>query len=340
VWRGSPTVNAAETRNFARLAPILAALEVMGHEVVPVLYDDAIASDVVELLASFDAALVWVDPISGDADRIVLDQALREVASRGTWVSAHPDTILKMGTKEVLYTTRGLSWGGDTRMYETINDFRERFPESLAESQVRVVKQNRGNGGSGVWKVTRIDPDGGVVRVQHAAPRDDVAEDLPLNEFFDRCTPYFAGRGKLIDQAFAQRLPEGLIRAYLVERDVVGFARQRPMSARDDPATPSPTQVFGMPSAKTMYHPRHPEFSPLRLQLEQEWVPGLCRLVGLRDQDLPVLWDADFLYGPQSDEGVDSYMLCEINVSSVIPFPPDAPDKVASAVERRLRTRA
>ena len=36
---------------------------------------------------------------------------------------------------------------------------------------------------------------------------------------------------------------------------------------------------------------------------------------------LPVLWDADFLYGPRTASGDDTYVLCEINVSSVIPFP-------------------
>jgi hypothetical protein len=65
----------------------------------------------------------------------------------------------------------------------------------------------------------------------------------------------------------------------------------------------------------------------------------LCEVVGLHDGDLPVLWDADFLYGPRTEDGDDTYMLCEINVSSIIPFPPDAPAKVAGAVARRLRPR-
>ena len=33
---------------------------------------------------------------------------LREVATAGVWVSAHPDVILKMGVKSVLYRTREL----------------------------------------------------------------------------------------------------------------------------------------------------------------------------------------------------------------------------------------
>ena len=55
-----------------------------------------------------------------------------------------------------------------------------------------------------------------------------------------------------------------------------------------------------------------------------------------RSADLPILWDADFLYGPRDNRGEDTYMLCEINVSSVIPFPDAAPAKVATAVRRRV----
>jgi hypothetical protein len=33
---------------------------------------------------------------------------------------------------------------------------------------------------------------------------------------------------------------------------------------------------------------------------------------------LPIIWDADFLYGPRSASGKDTYVLCEINVSSVL----------------------
>ena len=84
-----------------------------------------------------------------------------------------------------------------------------------------------------------------------------------------------------------------------------------------------------------MYAADQPEFRALRERLEREWVPQLCRLVDIHDADLPVLWDADFLLGPRTDDGADTYMLCEINVNSVIPFPDGAPLKVAQAVKRR-----
>ena len=40
---------------------------------------------------------------------------------------------------------------------------------------------------------------------------------------------------------------------------------------------------------------------------------------------LPIIWDADFLYGPRTALGEDTYVLCEINVSSVFAIPDQAP---------------
>ena len=334
VWRGDRDTPVAQTRNHDRLAPILAALTEVGLAVEPLLYRED-AANFTEYLTGFDGVLVWVDPISGADDRTLLDALLREIAAQGTWVSAHPDTILKMGTKEVLYRTRNLGWGAETRLYSSVDEFRNGFPASLTRGQARVLKQNRGNGGIGVWKVTALGPDPELVRVQHAAPRDDTTEDVTLVEFMDSWSPYLDGPGTLIDQPFAPRLAEGMIRAYLVEREVVGFARQQPIPPSVDPNAPAPDRVLGMPSAKTMSDAAAPEYRALRAHLEREWVPEMCRVLGITDDELPLLWDADFLYGPHTKSGADTYMLCEINVSSVLPFPPGAPTNVAVAAKRR-----
>jgi hypothetical protein len=90
--------------------------------------------------------------------------------ARGPWVSAHPDVILKMGVKEVLHRTKHLGWGADTHLYRSAPEFRRAFPERLSTGP-RVLKQNRGNGGQGVWKVELVAEAGGtdpLVRVLHA----------------------------------------------------------------------------------------------------------------------------------------------------------------------------
>ena len=55
-------------------------------------------------------------------------------------------------------------------------------------------------------------------------------------------------------------------------------------------------------------------------------------------RSLPIIWDADFLYGPRTAAGEDTYVLCEINVSSVFPFPEQAPAAIARLAMARLRS--
>ena len=52
-------------------------------------------------------------------------------------------------------------------------------------------------------------------------------------------------------------------------------------------------------------------------------------LLELGTQELPMIWDADFLYGPKDLDGHDTYVLCEINISAVWPYPTQASAKIA-----------
>jgi hypothetical protein len=51
---------------------------------------------------------------------------------------------------------------------------------------------------------------------------------------------------------------------------------------------------------------------------------------------LPVIWDADFLFGPRDETGADTYVLCEINASSCFAIPDQAPAAIALTVRGRL----
>jgi hypothetical protein len=184
VFRGDQRLLDAATLDGTRLAPIVSALEAVGIEPRPCAFSEARLDDARHDLDGIDGVLVWVDPVAGSADRSVLDALLRDVAQRGAWVSAHPDVILRMGTKQVLYDTRELGWG-----------------------------------------------------------------------------------------------------------------------------------------------------------METDWVPAMQTLVDVDDDQLPVLWDADFLFGDRDADGTDRYVLCEINVSAVTPFPPEAPNKVAQAALAMIRPR-
>lgn len=125
----------------------------VGLTAEPAVYSEEAADEVRDQLLGVDGVLVWVDPVTGTKDRSRVDAILRQVAAGGVWVSAHPDVIAKIGTKEVLYRTRKLGWGSDVHLYSTVAEFSEVFPARLAAGGARVLKQDRGNGGIGVWKV-------------------------------------------------------------------------------------------------------------------------------------------------------------------------------------------
>src|SRR5512146_1164941 len=119
LWRGDAEARQAATPRNNRFHCIFEELAALGIAAEPAVYDEAFAAAVRDQLLAADGVLVWVDPIHHGKTRAALDPLLREVAARGPWVSAHPDVILKMGVKEVLYRTKHLGWGADTHLYRT-----------------------------------------------------------------------------------------------------------------------------------------------------------------------------------------------------------------------------
>jgi len=153
LWRGDREARRTATPQNNRYHRIFEELAVLDIHAEPAVFDEEFADEVREQLLATDAVLVWVDPISRGKTRTVLDAVLRDVAARKPWISAHPDVIVKMGVKEVLHRTKHLGWGTDTHLYRSAVDFRTAFPSRLQSAGPRVLKQNRGNDGQGVWKV-------------------------------------------------------------------------------------------------------------------------------------------------------------------------------------------
>lgn len=313
-----------------RLQPLLLAFDGRGVDAEPVVYSEEWHDAVRARLLYFDGILVWVDPITDGRDRSRLDPMLSEVASQGVWLSAHPDVIRKMGTKEILYRTRHLGWGTDTHLYRTCQELEIEFPQRIAGEGARVLKQCRGNGGIGTWLVqcdgARTGADADLLVWVQEATRNSVREEMRLGEFMLRCQPYFCAGGGLIDQRLATRASEGMIRCYLVHDRVVGFSTQRP--ARD--------RSFAMAREKTFYTESESQFVTLRREMQDHWVPQMQEILALDTRSLPVIWDADFLLGPRTERGEDTYVLCEINVSSVNPFPEPAMPRIAEAAALRV----
>jgi hypothetical protein len=336
LWRGDRTVGSRSERAEERLGSLVAAFDTLPVIIEHVVYADDAVHEVREQLLACNGVLVWVNPIQDGQNRAQLDVLLRDVAARGVWVSAHPRTILKLATKEVLYRARDLLWGSEVELYPTAEDFSQRFPTRLAMYGRLVVKQGRGNGGDGVWKVElpqSISQPGALragttVTVRDARATDGASALMPLGQFLALANECFAWSGCLIDQPFQERLANGMLRCYFTHDQVVGFCRQRPkrglLGPRDALAAASgPASVMETAEA--------PAYQQLRRDAEEQWLPALMAVLGLQPESLPVIWDADFLFGPRTATGEDTYVLCEINACAVWPFPPSASLTIAEA---------
>jgi hypothetical protein len=331
LWRGDEAARRSATPETSRFKAIFKALDDVGVGAEPVVYEDDVLDAVRVRLAKLDGVLVWVNPIHEGRNRANLDALLREVAARGIWVSAHPDVILKMGTKEVLHRTRSMSWGCDTTLYRTAEEMSAELPTRLAAGP-RVIKRNRGNGGQGVWKVEALESPRTWPMVRVLGATKDTSEELALGEFLERCAEYFED-GCVIDQPFQARLSEGVVRCYMAGDRCAGFGHQKVKALVE-------TSTARAEAGPRLYSCKDdPRFQRLRRLMEDEWTPQVSSLLNITRRDLPMIWDADFMLGPPNTDGTNSYVLGEINVSSVFPIPDEASAEIARRVADRLRSK-
>ena len=194
--------------------------------------------------------------------------------------------------------------------------------------QTIVLKQFRGNGGDGVFKVRAMERD---ILVLHAK-RGAVEETMDANTFFNYFSRYFAGRGPILNQEWNDNIANGMVRCYMSGRLVAGFGYQEinALYAQDGPVAPGRRFYFTEQCAL---------FGDLRMLMEERWIDQLLEVSDLKAEKLPVIWDADFFINSMVPDSPGRYTLCEINVSSVSPFPESAIGFIVNSVQSRLAGR-
>ena len=81
LWRGDEAARRSATPQTSRFKAVFAALDDVGVDAEPVVYEDDVLDAVRAQLATLDGVLVWVNPIYDGRNRANLDALLREVAS-------------------------------------------------------------------------------------------------------------------------------------------------------------------------------------------------------------------------------------------------------------------
>ena len=185
LWRGDREARRAATPQNNRFHRVFEELAALGIQAEPAVYAEEFADEVREQLLAVDGVLVWVDPIHQGKTRAALDPLLRDVAARGPWVSAHPDVILKMGVKEVLYRTQASRLGHRhaslphaRRISRCVSDAAAIGRPARPEAEPRQWRPGRVEGRVGFQAAG----DAAIVRVLHArrgsVPEADAARRL------------------------------------------------------------------------------------------------------------------------------------------------------------------
>lgn len=305
-----------------------------GFKVESVLYDDSRVVQLQDELTRFSAIMVWVNPIEQGNDRSRLDTLLGTLSDKGVFVSTHPEVILKIGTKKVLYTTRDMEWGGDTDIYLNRNDFEKRFLPCLENKNIRILKQNRGNGGNGVFKVSFADDTHESVHIVHASKANE-ERDLSIAEFHHEFSRYFENGGIIINQQWVRGITNGMVRCYLTGTKVSGFGYQE--SNALCPQSDNPESPIRPVSGRFYFSEDCGLFQDLREIMESKWVPQLQEIHSISDEMMPLIWDTDlFINDINSRNPGTKYTLCEINVSCVSPFPPSCIKHIVGKLKTRL----
>ena len=312
------TRNALTEEKYKDLTSYLIQKEFTVDSIV---YNDSLASKFETELLKYRAVLVWVNPIEQGNDRTILDNLLKKLSGNGCFVSTHPDTILKMGTKEILYTIRDTKFGGDIHLYHSLEDFLERFVKEA--SGTRILKQYRGNGGDGVFK---IDASNNKIVVTHAQGGETQTLSSK-DELIKMFAPYFLGNGMLIDQPWNPNIINGMVRCYLCGNKVSGFGYQE-INALYPGKKPGKRFYFSEDCGL---------FQDLRQVMEDRWIKIIQTKAGVSDEMLPIIWDADFFINSVNSKNVnEKYSLCEINVSCVSPFPESSIPYIAMQLESKI----
>ena len=297
--------------------PIIEELKKKGWGAEVIFFDDEKREEITDhVKETSDAYISRINPGNLPNGENVYHDTLRDLSKAGVIGMPHPDAMMKFGAKDALCKLASTDLvPDDTYAYYTVEELHDTFPKSLSYG-VRVLKQNRGSTGEGIWRVELVDEDVKVApgesvplqaKIKCTEAVDNHVEFHNLGEFITFCEQYIVGEnGMLVDMRFLPRIKEGEIRILLVGEKPIFVVHKKPADSED---AFSATLFSG---AKYTYD--EPEKWPDLIQLFQDSVGTISSTLG--DYDVPLIWTADFMLDWDENHN-DCYVLGEINCSCV-----------------------
>lgn len=267
----------------------------------------------------YDALIVRINPgqlsqgtTPGTQKRF--DDLMNSMLAQGKLVWSSPEVQTKMGAKDALVAISKMKCGLiDTAAYYTEKELEVGFKKSCA-FQPRVIKQNRGSAGEGIWlcwlegknyckkfgDASLADTD--MLKLMEM--NDNHVEYHTVKEFLTFCVhgpshpaagkwqSSFPGKyleggkeagGQLVDQRLLPRIKEGEVRCLLVGDVVQMIIHKKPEGG---------LSAVGGNSAYTYYKPGCSEYRQLENSLKAD-IPKLLEAMELGGEPLPLLWTAE-----------------------------------------------
>merc|ERR1719199_1078646 len=247
-----------------------------------------------------------------------------------------------MGAKDALCKIATMNIGlPDTETYFDPAKFAAGFKKTMA-FQPRVIKQNRGSSGEGIWIIKlksgnyckgygdRSCSDDEVLEMMEAC--DNHAETHTVGEFIEFCVngrnaksgkwdtvgtgKYLEGGkeagGQLVDQRFCPRIVEGELRMNMIGDTCTGIIHKKPKAG-------GISAVGGTGSVYTFYGPDEVKFANLTKKFLTDDLPLVMPALGLAEEPIPLWWTTDFILA--SPEGTpaeeEKWIVGEFNCSCV-----------------------
>jgi hypothetical protein len=293
--------------------PMVNALRQRGVHVEVIFYREELKDKIMEQIKDFHGYIPRVNPGNIPNENGFFD-FLRLLSQKGLVGMVHPDVQIRLGSKHALTELAGTGLvPDDTYTYFEEEKFFKQFPKTLSLGE-RVLKQNRGSTGNGIW---RVSVEGEVEKgkdvpldtlIKCTEAMDNHVEINKLQDFMQFCTQYITGEnGMLVDMRFLPRIKEGELRFLMVGGKPIFLIKKVPA---DSPDAFSATLFSG---AQYTYH-KPEEFERLlswfstRLEKIKENI--------IQGGDLPLIWCADFILD-YDEAKEDLYWLGEINCSCV-----------------------
>jgi len=275
-----------------------------------------------EVVKQFDAVVMRINPgqiTANSGDQQKFDTDMTKVANQiPVWPT--PANMELMGAKDALTKIKDLDFGlPDTLGYYSPAEIKTGFPKTIA-FQKRVVKQNRGSSGEGIWIIElknknycanygdRVAGMNEMLVCKEA--NDNHIEEHTVAEFIEWCENgrtaksgkwtskgnggYFEGGveagGQMVDQRFCPRISEGEARFVMIGRKLFRVEHYVYIGG------------VGGETKTTLYPADAPNFPdtpalPLKTiqkKLESE-IDVYVKALGLSDKDIPLLWAADYI---------------------------------------------